>query len=173
MAPSATSASIGVQLLESVTAFKASPDGWPSWGWAIYLSYGLLATVLVPFCWAWTLAILALRVRKPRPRLRRLACQPVAIACCSAAFALVPALVGLLCLALISSIESESPQWERILGCSFILVPALTGFAVLGSWGTLLLGRRWRAEPSWLDRAGRVLGLYWIGAMVLPIWGLG
>ncbi|MFI5459221.1 MAG: hypothetical protein ACHRXM_27665 [Isosphaerales bacterium] len=166
-----------VQLSESLTAVAAPPDGWPSWGWAIWSSYGLLVTVLVPFCWAWTLAILGLRLRRPRSRLRRLMRQPGAIACYSAAFALVPALAGLLGLGVISGLLSgsdyASPQWDRLLGFSFILVPALTGFAILGSWATLLLGRRWRAEPDWIDRAGRLLGVYWIGAIFLPIWGLG
>ena len=31
-----------------------------------------------------------------------------------------------------------------------------------GSWLTLSLNRRWRPEPTWLDRLGRALGLYWI-----------
>ena len=35
--------------------------------------------------------------------------------------------------------------------------------AVITSWLALLLSGRWRAEPSWLDRAGRVFGCYWVG----------
>jgi len=164
---------LGAELSDSVTALAAPPEGWSSWGWALFSIYGLVATVLVPFCAAWTLAILGLRLRRPHPRLRRLACQPGALACYAAAFALVPAAVGLLGLAVLSARnEVELRSWEPIQGLAFVLVPALTGFAVLGSWATLLVGRRWRAEPSWIDRAGRVLGLYWIGAIALPLWGL-
>jgi hypothetical protein len=34
--------------------------------------------------------------------------------------------------------------------------------AVLGSWLALALSRRFRPERSWIDRAGRALGLYWV-----------
>jgi hypothetical protein len=33
--------------------------------------------------------------------------------------------------------------------------------AVVGSWLALAISRRWRPERSWIDRAGRILGLYW------------
>jgi hypothetical protein len=40
--------------------------------------------------------------------------------------------------------------------------------AVLTSWMTLIVGRRWRAEPTWVDRLGRAVGVFWIvaGAVV-------
>ena len=38
------------------------------------------------------------------------------------------------------------------------------GLAVLASWVTQMSGRRWRPEPSWIDRAGRVMGAAWIVA---------
>ena len=33
---------------------------------------------------------------------------------------------------------------------------------MLGAWLALLLARRWHPEPSWIDRMGRALGLYWV-----------
>jgi hypothetical protein len=51
-----------------------------------------------------------------------------------------------------------------------LLLPPLTGFAVIGSWATLFLGGHWRAEPTWIDRVGRLLGAYWISAIFLPMW---
>lgn len=36
------------------------------------------------------------------------------------------------------------------------------GFAVQAVWTVLLMGRRWRPEPSWQDRAGRAVGIWWI-----------
>jgi hypothetical protein len=44
--------------------------------------------------------------------------------------------------------------------------------AVVASWVALALARRWRPEPSWVDRAGRALGAYWI-ALSLYRWVLG
>jgi hypothetical protein len=161
------------ELSESLAAIAAPPNEGPTWSWAIYSGYGLVVTVLVPFCWAWTLAFLALRLRRPRPPWRRLACQPGAIACGSAAFVLVPALVGLIFFWMfLPKVDFESERWQKCLGCFFILLPAMTGSTVLGAWGSLILGRRYRVEPSWIDRAGRLLGIYWIAAIFLPAWGL-
>src|SRR5262249_39842130 len=67
---------LGAELSESVAAIVHPEADWSPWGWAIYQGYGLLATALLPFCCAWTLALLALRPGGPRPRLRRLARQP-------------------------------------------------------------------------------------------------
>ncbi len=38
---------------------------------------------------------------------------------------------------------------------------------MIGAWVCLWLSGRWAAEPSWIDRAGRVLGLFWIAQFVL------
>jgi hypothetical protein len=46
----------------------------------------------------------------------------------------------------------------------------IVGAAVLGSWAALALGRRWRAEPSWVDRLGRCLGLIWIGLFLIYLY---
>jgi hypothetical protein len=48
-----------------------------------------------------------------------------------------------------------------------------TGLAVAAAWMALLLTGRWRAEPSWIDRAGRILGVLWIGYFIgLRLWSL-
>ncbi|HZW33760.1 MAG TPA: hypothetical protein VFF52_23765 [Isosphaeraceae bacterium] len=38
--------------------------------------------------------------------------------------------------------------------------------AVMAAWAALIFSRRWRAEPSWIDRAGRGCGFYWIALAV-------
>jgi hypothetical protein len=48
-----------------------------------------------------------------------------------------------------------------------ILVPASVAFA----WSGLALMRRWQAEPSWIDRAGRVLGVLWLAT--IPVYLIG
>jgi hypothetical protein len=51
----------------------------------------------------------------------------------------------------------------------FILL-SFTGWAVGAAWTVLWLAGVWRAERSWIDRTGRVLGIYWIlnSAIGLP-----
>jgi hypothetical protein len=36
------------------------------------------------------------------------------------------------------------------------------GEVVAAAWLLLWLGNGWRSESSWIDRAGRTLGFYWI-----------
>ena len=40
--------------------------------------------------------------------------------------------------------------------------PPLGGFAVVVAWSTQRLLGCWRAEPSWVDRLGRLVGVGWI-----------
>jgi hypothetical protein len=164
------------QLAESLRAAGQPPDGWPPFWWAILSGYGLVTTTLLPFCGAWTVALAMLRLRRPRPPRRRLGRQPGTMACFTAALVLVPALVVSLwvwaVLGSFGSIGYDSAEWHKVLGLFFVLLPALTGFAVLGAWWSLYLGRRWRPEATWIDRVGRALGVYWIGVVLLPVWGL-
>ena len=72
------------------------------------------------------------------------------------------------CVIRISGTMTESAfadaDWIRLL------VSPFCGSAVVGAWTTLLLSSCWRPENSWIDRAGRVLGVYWIGTIAVPFW---
>ena len=45
---------------------------------------------------------------------------------------------------------------------AWFCAPMPVGWSVLISWTSLLAGRRWRAEATWVDRLGRAAGLCWI-----------
>jgi hypothetical protein len=64
-----------------------------------------------------------------------------------------------------------------LLDALVLIAATAIGLAGLRGWvgegATLLLGRRWRAEPSRIDRAGRCLGVYWIGVIILPFCAMG
>ncbi len=113
---------------------------------------------------AWTLACGALRLRRPRLAERRLGRQPGWVASCVVAAMFLVA-IGLDKLVLwiaraipeLFIIVDGSDYWMPI-GC------CLAAPAVVGGWLTLRLGGRWRPEPGWIDRAGRVLGWGWIAA---------
>ncbi len=124
-------------------------------------AFGLVLVVLSPpVAVAWTVAAIPLRLRRPRPPWRRLGRQPGWVAACSA----VP---GMAVLAL--GVGVNVLGWggsvfylDDIEMSLFVLAPSLAGATVLGAWMALVLGRRWRAEASWLDRLGRALGVYWL-----------
>ena len=120
----------------------------------------VLFLMIPPIVAGLTLALIPIRLLGPRPRLRRLACQPGFMASVTAASTLV-----FVCLpaATVLSVTGQAVGQDVILE-SFPFLVVIVGLAVVASWMTLMLGRRWRAEPSWIDRFGRIMGLFWIVA---------
>lgn len=121
------------------------------------------------------LALLACRLRPPRPSIRRIARQPgtAALAC--------SALVMAAEAAILLAARALKPALDRLLPLdpSFLTTPRqplglalatsifeMTGPAVAIGWFGLLVGGRWRPEPTWIDRAGRCLGISWIALYV-------
>ncbi|WP_435008445.1 hypothetical protein P12x_005655 [Tundrisphaera lichenicola] len=134
------------------------PDPWGLWRAYLWL-HGVGSCLVVP----WMAAMIVIRLRRPRPRLVRF--QPGFVACVAVMASLVPGL------AWIASIYHR-PGFQRPQGFeqAWAIATSWTDAAVLGAWLALWLGRKWRPEPSWIDRMGRALGLYWI---VLLAWFLG
>ena len=52
-------------------------------------------------------------------------------------------------------------------GAFFFTPFGSVGLAVVLVWITLWLSGGWRSEPSWIDRSGRFLGLFWIVAYAI------
>jgi hypothetical protein len=148
-----------------------------------------------PFVVAWTLAILGLRLRRPRAPWRRLVRQPGLVAGLMAALVLVLRLPGFatMCLRLMGQPNLGLRNITSIGGGSigrgggavitklppgyfwfdfdhFLNTMAMIGVAVGSSWVLLLVSGRWRPERSWIDRAGRVLGWFWIAILPLTGW---
>jgi len=104
-----------------------------------------------------------------RPPLRRVARQPGFAACCAVAMAI--ALVGSMNFALLSN--SYAPAAPLGVRVHDTLVSVLAfghgqcGAAVAAVWLTLTLTCGWRPRPDWLDRAGRILGIFWIAIVPL------
>jgi hypothetical protein len=130
----------------------------------------LVACLTMPLVFVWTLALIPIRLVGPRPPFRRLTRQPGMMAACATMMAI--AFIGLQFAAGLTVIGWDS-TCELVLGYSSAFVPTLIGLAVSVSWMTLLVGRRWRAEPSWVDRLGRALGVFWIlSAFAVIVLGL-
>jgi hypothetical protein len=119
--------------------------------------------VVYPSWLTWTFAVLAIELRPPRPAFRRLARRPGVIA------SLLVSLFAPIFLA--QSILNVN--WRGInvrpwhLGMPIpstvlCLLPYPSALLVIGAWLTLAVGRRWKAEPSFIDRSGRLLGFGWI-----------
>jgi hypothetical protein len=127
-----------------------SPDPFGLWR-ALFCLHGPGSCLVVP----WMAALIVVRLRRPRPEVIRF--QPGFVACLAVMVSLLP---GLAWIAAIHHRPGfQRPQgFEQAWGC----VIMWTDTAVVGAWLALILSRKWRAEPSWIDRMGRALGLYWI-----------
>jgi hypothetical protein len=132
-----------------------------------YFGFPLFAT--------WTVALLILRLRAPRPSRRRLACQPGAMALASTTLVVVLRLLEYAVVALVTIVlgawDWSWPVVSRAInGLYANMTEAVSspGLAVAAAWLTLIVGGRWRPEPSWIDRAGRLVGLAWLLLLLSP-----
>jgi hypothetical protein len=129
-----------------------------------------------------TIALLAMGLKRPRPSLARLMRQPGFVACSAVALALANQIARALILTLREIVRHEWAVeahghhhrfvwWESMLPQ---VAPVDVGLIVAASWAVLILGSRWRSQPRWLDRAGVVLGVFWIAWAIVEIvepWG--
>ena len=115
----------------------------------------MLNIVLLNFLFFLLPAFLIVRLRRPRPALRSLNCQPGFVAC-AAPVIIVLAFMPLVLLPL-SGLAGQVIEF----GAQVLLV-------VAGplAWVFLVATRRWNPEPSWIDRLSRVLGV--LGMICTP-----
>jgi hypothetical protein len=116
---------------------------------------------------ALTISLIPLRFRQPRPR--RPGRHPGTVACCAVAMALMFILVreAISWLHPVPSTYGLPPHYRAVNFIFNLDRLDLYSLAVAGAWLALALSGRWRPEPDWLDRAGRVLGLLWIVSPLL------
>jgi hypothetical protein len=133
-------------------------------GAAVFRLVRVSAPGAVPFLVLGSLALIAVRLRNPRPVLRELAAEPGFIAC------LIPAIVVALHIALacVGSNLAHLNGWRGGLlnGLDYYAYVLYylpeTGLAVAGSWLALGAVGCWRAASNWLERACRVMGFSWM-----------
>jgi hypothetical protein len=159
-----------------------------SFYWSLVNSYDSIKTFLIlalPHVAAITVALVAIRMRKPRPALRRLARHPGAVACMVALAALLLVVVWAATIAATGRILEYHQHVDRLpnggghgVGGSLRYPDAgrwLTvygdrvGFSVAGAWLSLVLAGRWRPEPTWIDRFGRAVGWLWL-SLTVALW---
>jgi hypothetical protein len=105
-----------------------------------------------------TLAYLPIRLKQPRPPLRRLIVQPGMAACLAVSIVVVIDAIswGIFWARL------KSGDATNMVARFWRLSHEHPGPAVLAVWLGLILSRRWRPEPGWIDRFGRLIGVLWL-----------
>jgi carbon starvation protein CstA len=120
----------------------------------------------VPLAAMWTIATLALQLRRPRYRLRRLLERPGTAACCAATVALALGAGLVICASRGTPISFAS---RLIMGYG---LPMMAGSAVTAVCTVSMIAREYRAAPDWNDRLGRLIGLYWVMSTLVLGWAL-
>ncbi len=116
----------------------------------------------------WTLV--ALRLIGPRTSRRR-RFEPPGLAACAAVLA--ASLLNACCAWSVAFMSPAVPPDPFSAVVLRIVRPLPLAAAVAGTWSLLILNRRWRPEPSWIDRLGRCLGTFWLAAgLIAPFLGL-
>jgi hypothetical protein len=146
----------GLSLFRTIDPLSHDPLSWSTRSPRVYCAVlgGVRATV--PFLVTWTPVLIVLRLRRPRPRWRRLARQPGLVACSIATLILM---VGCLNLLSLEGLPSDRFYHLHNRMVFFDLYP---GYGVAGAWLILISSGRWRPELSGIDRLGRALGLVWM-----------
>jgi hypothetical protein len=134
-----------------------SPDNTPLW----LRRSGLVIGLASRFVAMGMLGLLVAGLLPRRPPLRRLSRQPGVVACAAAALAMAAGGWLVLFLSTFRTVHISSADAYRWPFFEARIMPA-----VAAAWVALAWGGRWRSEPSWVDRAGRALGAYWIGLFV-------
>jgi hypothetical protein len=159
---------IGLALANAVADFRRLPLARSSPN--IYVCLPSLAT--------WSIAALVLRLRHPRPTLRRIVRQPGATSTITTCLIII---TGTL-LALVSRLTRIviiRQDWLRVptQGDVFLLIlvtAVVVGAAITAAWANLAISGRRRPERGWLDGLGRLIGTVWVvlGWMVLGVFFL-
>jgi hypothetical protein len=145
-------------------------------GWSHYLAMVLGGLI------SWTPATLFLRLRRPRPTLRRLARQPGFAASLAGTSIIAIGGLAIAILALVRvvhrgaiagivlpigarvPIPTPDPRWWLGVVLHF---GALVGPAIIGAWLLLAISGRRRPAKGWIDPLGRILGILWIVLFVI------
>jgi hypothetical protein len=132
-----------------------SDHGWRVGTLARVVSLGRMCNiVLLNFLVFLLPSILIARLRRPLPPLRAIACQPGFMVCALPLAVVVGALpLSLFAFSGLTAYVIETAGLVLVVGAAPV------------SWVVLKLTHRWRPEPGWIDRTGRVLGVLWMVVM--------
>jgi len=168
----ATAAGVGGMIVESSGLWPGlweRPDLWREPFIASRRVKALVA-VFTPLAWAWTTAVFALGLWRPRAESRRLMRRPGLAACAAASTTYAADYLATRSMLAYYLGAMMGWDWLRSKSTKIFSLFAdhyvdlhLPGYAVLAAWLVLGMGGRSRGERSWVDRAGRALGLWWLG----------
>ncbi len=124
-----------------------------------------LTVFLIPVIAPWTVLLILLRLRPPRPSWRKIWRQPGMAACLSAVLGWLWGVIGFalaLDVAFIARTQrTVTPvEWaQKYLSDEMFMY---IGLAVAVTWASMFFAGRWRRSADWIDMIGRFVGVAWI-----------
>jgi hypothetical protein len=141
--------------------------------------FSTIVMVLAPI----SFGCVVIRLRRPRPDMQEVTCQPGFVACLSASMVIALNLASKFgesaCEMVLGPLSWPGMSITGNLGINDMgRLSATAGSVVLASWTLLILGRRWMREPGWIDRMGCIVGMAWVATVPIQIafeflWPLG
>ncbi len=146
-------------IMVGTTEFQPEPRDLAFWAW-VHASPGAVGFALAqdvyclvfPFLFLWSACLAVLRLFRPRPAWYHLLRQPGWWACSSSILASV---VGI-----VAETRFDIPV-PSVIAPVFVVI----------AWVVLVASGKVKAERSWIDQAGRVLGVSWVGTIPLYLTG--
>jgi hypothetical protein len=128
--------------------------------------------LMCPLALSLSLALWVLRLRQPRPGLPRVFRQPGMAASTAILVYLSLFMTATLISLFLNYFASGIFGSHMFLTFNYlifiVIMPmSLMGVSVSAVWIVLWLIGAWRPERSWIDRAGRVVGIYWVANSLL------
>jgi hypothetical protein len=124
---------------------------------AFFLCFAL-DDLLLSLIAGWTLACLPVHLPRPRPEWRRLRQRPGFVACVVPVFVVVVDVGVTATCVWLSTLKPTTTTFEAFF-LPYLWGVFLAAAGVLWSWGTMRFCGVWRAEPAWIDRLGRLIGM--------------
>jgi hypothetical protein len=124
-----------------------------------------IVVFLIPLVAPWTLLLIMLRMRPPRPSWRRIWRQPGMAACLAALVGWCWSGLGLILALDVGYVARprrfiKPEEWAQKYLADEVFM--YVGLAVAAAWLVLFFSGRWRRSADWIDSMGRLLGVLWI-----------
>jgi hypothetical protein len=185
----ATAVGLSLARAYSLESLSNNLEGYPFVP-KVLLSIWAAIIAVLPVPAMWSIALFGLGLRRPRPALRRLVRQPGFVATGAVTLVAAVRLTGFLTLiartpgirfytlglsffdAFSVRVSYPGPTRAATLYNSAYFASSAFGvsMAVSAAWLLLVASGRWRAEPVWIDRLGRALGIFWIAIIPFSCW---
>ena len=143
------------------------------WSAAQIVKVGMMAdAILCPLALTLGPALWLLRLRRPRPGVTRVFRQPGMAACTATIvnemFFVTVTMVSLFLSYLTQTMPNLHMFYQfNLMIWLWVLPMCIMGITISAVWIVLWMSGAWHGEPSWIDRAGRALGIYWVASSIV------